>query len=67
MQAPLAEEFLYRAAMLPFLVPALGEMTSVVVVPLYFSVGKSNLHTALKSRHKWHAIEPISCLRNCLI
>ena len=39
-QAPLSEEFVFRACMLPILVPALGEGWSVVVCPLLFGVGK---------------------------
>ncbi len=39
-QAPLSEEFAFRACMLPLLVPAVGETAAVLVCPLFFGVGK---------------------------
>ncbi len=41
LQAPLSEEYAFRACMLPLLVPAVGEATAVLVCPLFFGVGES--------------------------
>lgn len=40
LQAPLSEEFTFRACMLPILVPCLGQRTAVIVCPLFFGVGE---------------------------
>lgn len=39
-QAPFTEEFVFRACMLPLLVPCFGCPTAVIVCPLFFGVGK---------------------------
>lgn len=36
--APVAEELIFRACMLPILSPAIGEMRAVIVCPLFFGV-----------------------------
>jgi len=49
LQGPLTEEFVFRACMLPVLVPSLGEHTSVLLSPLFFGFGKfSAVHLVLK-------------------
>ena len=40
LQAPLTEEFIFRACMLPLLVPSLGEGLAIFICPLLFGVGK---------------------------
>jgi len=39
LQGPLTEEFVFRACMLPVLVPSLGESWSLLLCPLFFGVG----------------------------
>ena len=38
-QAPFSEEFIFRACMLPLLVPCFGTSLSVFLCPLFFGVG----------------------------
>ena len=38
-QAPFSEEFIFRACMLPLLVPCFGTGLSVFLCPLFFGVG----------------------------
>lgn len=45
-QAPVAEEFLFRGCMLPFLVPHFGEDMAVKICPLFFSVGECCMQPA---------------------
>ncbi|XP_052271069.1 CAAX prenyl protease 2-like [Dreissena polymorpha] len=40
--APISEEFIFRACMLPFLVPQFGEGWSIILCPLFFGV--AHLH-----------------------
>ncbi|XP_060608082.1 CAAX prenyl protease 2-like [Ruditapes philippinarum] len=47
--APISEEFIFRACMLPFLVPQFGEGWSVFICPLFFGVA-----------HLHHMIEKIT-------
>ena len=46
LQAPLSEEFMFRACMLPLLVPSFGEGWSMFICPLFFGVGKEELETS---------------------
>jgi len=39
-QGPFTEEFVFRACMLPVLVPSLGENWSLLLCPLFFGFGK---------------------------
>lgn len=39
--APLTEELVFRACMLPMLVPCAGPSTAVFTCPLFFGVGES--------------------------
>jgi len=39
MQGPFTEEFVFRACMLPVLVPSLGENWSLFLCPLFFGFG----------------------------
>jgi len=41
LQGPFTEEFVFRACMLPVLVPSLGENWSLLLCPLFFGFGKS--------------------------
>ena len=41
LQAPLTEEIVYRACMIPLLVPSLGLFWAVLICPLLFGVGKT--------------------------
>ncbi|XP_031570826.1 CAAX prenyl protease 2-like [Actinia tenebrosa] len=50
--APLTEEFVYRACMLPLLVPCFGVTTSIIICPLFFGVA-----------HVHHVIERL-CVNN---
>ena len=40
-QAPFAEEFVFRATMLPLLLQCLGPVKAILLSPLFFGVGKS--------------------------
>jgi len=40
LQGPFTEEFVFRACMLPVLVPSLGENLSLLLCPLFFGFGK---------------------------
>ena len=42
-QAPITEEFIFRACMMPFLIPTIGEGAAVFVCPLFFGVGKFSM------------------------
>ena len=46
-KAPVAEELMFRACMLPFLVPNFGEDLAIKVCPLFFSVGEWSRHRAV--------------------
>ena len=43
MVAPLTEELVFRACMLPMLVPCTGPSAAVLTCPLFFGVGESPL------------------------
>lgn len=41
--APLTEELVFRACMLPMLVPCTGPSAAIFTCPLFFGVGESRL------------------------
>lgn len=47
MVAPLTEELVFRACMLPMLVPCTGPPAAIFTCPLFFGVGESRLPPSL--------------------
>lgn len=56
LQAPLSEEFVFRACMLPLLVPSLGEGWAIFICPLLFGVGEFKKKEFCTYLHSVHAI-----------
>lgn len=53
-QAPITEEFIYRACMIPLLVPSFGLMGAIFICPLLFGVGKDVIFSIFTANDAVH-------------
>ena len=58
-QGPISEEFLFRACLLPIMVPTFGWRAAVCFCPVFFGLGKSALggYVIIIAVHSLAAIE----------